>query len=404
MKRVQAQMMDETFLSTQRALLRSRLRDDIIPFWLDHARDHEFGGYVTCLGRDGTPYEQNKVCMWNSGRIIWFFSHMYNELEPDPAWLEMARHGVEFALAHGVAPDGTMYYSLSRDGSPLQASQDVFTELFHVSGFSEFARATGDRALAERAWSLFCGVWERLQEPGRAAQPLLAETVPVRLFGHPLIALNVLDELRRFRQRPEIEAMIDQCLGWIFDYHVDADRKAALELVRWDGGPAPGYWGRKVTPGHMIEAGIFVIHEAEQRADAELTQRGLDLIEWGYERGWDRELGGIVNDIDIDGLPIPDMGVYLAHSKLWWQHAEALYALLLAYVLTGDDRFRNWYQDVRDYCFESFADPEHGEWFGVLDDRGTRLNDTKGSARKSVFHVGRNLFYCCRRLDRVLSA
>jgi len=395
-------MADQAFPAAEHDLLRSYLLEDIVPFWLAHGRDRECGGYVTCLRRDGTPYELSKVCMWNSGRIIWFFSHLYNELEQNPEWLAMARHGMEFVLAHGFAPDGSMYYSLTRRGEPLEASQDVFTELFHVSAFSEFARATGDAALAERAWDLFRDVWGRLQEPGRAFQPLLPDAVPVRLFGHPLIALNVLDDLRRFRHRPEIEAMVDQCLALIFDCHVNAERRAALELVRWDGGAAPGYWGRRVTPGHMIEAGIFVIHEAERRNDAELTQRGLDLIDWGYELGWDKERGGIVNDVDIDGLPVPDMRVYLAHSKLWWQHAEALYGMLLATVLTDEARFRRAYEELRDYCFSRFADSEHGEWFAILDACGERINDVKGMARKSIFHVGRNLFYCCRLLERLL--
>jgi len=394
-------LVDKAFLSELRTFYRSQLFDDVIPFWLAHARDRRCGGYVTCLGRDGSPYDWTKVCMWNSGRIIWAFSRFYNDLDQNAEWLDMARHGVEFVVRHGFAPDGRMYYSLDRDGRPLETSQDVFTELFHVAGFSEYARAVGDEALARRAWRMFCDVWQRLQTPGGANQPLIAETVPVRMFGHALICLNVLDELRRWNTVGEIDDMVDRCLGWILDHHTRPDRLAAFELVGWDGRPVPGHWGRWLNPGHMIEAGIFVIHEAQHRHDQQLVRRGLQLIDWGFKWGWDEQFGGLYNDVDVEGKPIPVARVYLAQSKLWWQHAEALYGLLLAYTLTDDDRFRRAYQLVHDYSFSRFADPEQGEWFALLDRRGMRINDTKGTSRKSIFHLGRNFYYCCRLLDRL---
>jgi len=170
-------------------------------------------------------------------------------------------------------------------------------------------------------------------------------------------------------------------------------------MVGWDGAPAPGHWGRWVTPGHMIEAGIFTIHEARLRGDGELARGGVDLIDWGFQRGWDRDFGGIFNDVDVEGRPFPDRQAYLANAKLWWQHAEALYGLLLAHILTEEDRFLDAFRQVHRYVVEHFVDPKHGEWFALLDRRGNRLHDAKGNSRKSIFHVGRNLFYICRLLD-----
>lgn len=391
--------MNAEFLAEPRICYPKWLFEDVVPFWLRHGRDHQYGGYVTCLGRDGTPYEWNKLCMWNSGRMIWMFSHLYNEVDRNPAWLDMARCGVEFALRHGFAPDGRMFYSLTREGRPLEPPNDVFTELFHAAGFSEYARATGDRNLGERAWGMFCGIWQRMLDPNKIPQPLVGATMPVRRFGHALIALNVLDELRCFVPRPEIDAMVDQCLAWIFRVHTKPEQQACFEMVGWDGAPAPGHWGRWVTPGHMIEAGIFTIHEARLRGDGELARGGVDLIDWGFQRGWDRDFGGIFNDVDVESRPFPDRQAYLANAKLWWQHAEALYGLLLAYVLTEEDRFLDAFRQVHGYVVEHFVDSEHGEWFALLDRRGNRLHDIKGNSRKSIFHVGRNLFYICRLLD-----
>jgi N-acylglucosamine 2-epimerase len=389
------------FLATHARFYREHLFEDIVPFWLAHARDRQCGGYATCLNRDGSVHDWTKLCMWNSGRIIWTFSHLYNELEPNPQWLDMARHGIDFVLEHGFTNEGRMWYSLTREGKPLEGPQDVFTELFHAAGFSEYARATGDETLGQRAWELLRAVWKRLQAPGQAHQPLLSESVPVRMFGHPLILLNVLDEVRRFRQRPEMPAMIDQCLAWIFDLHTDRQHRACFELVGWDGGAAPSYWGRKVCPGHMIEAGIFVIHEGQHRGSDALVESGVQFIEWGFNHGWDTEFGGLCNDIDIEGKPVPDSGAFLYQSKLWWQHAEALYGLLLAYSITGREHLLAAYRQVHDYTFSHFADKERGEWFALLDRRGNRIDDAKGTSRKSIFHVGRNCFHCLGLLENL---
>ncbi len=48
------------------------------------------------------------------------------------------------------------------------------------------------------------------------------------------------------------------------------------------------------------------------------------------------------------------------------------------------------------YVQEHFADPQYGEWFGLLDRRGNRINDAKGLDRKNTYHLCRNAFhaYC----------
>jgi N-acylglucosamine 2-epimerase len=44
--------------------LADKWRDDLVsnvlPFWLKNSLDHEFGGYFTCLDRDGSVLAQDK--------------------------------------------------------------------------------------------------------------------------------------------------------------------------------------------------------------------------------------------------------------------------------------------------------------------------------------------------------
>ncbi len=393
---------DAARLAAWRDRYARELFDGALPLWLTNGRDRERGGLTWHLLRDGRVFDHDKIAMWSNGRMIWLLSHMHNHVPNAPAeWLDYAKAGLDFALAHGFAPDGHMHYSLTADGRPLQPAEDVFTELFHVEGFAEYALATHDDALKQRAWDLFLSVWQRFEQPDQAHQPKLADGSKVRLFGHPLIALNVLRDLRDCQPRDEIEPIVDQCLAWIFDYHVREADQVILEHVAWDGSDLHGYLGRMVRPGHMTEAGIFVIHEAQHRGDDALLKRGVELVRWSDRIAWDEKYGGHFTDMDRAGpdQPVPTRDVYRSQGKEWWSHAEALYALLLTWSITGDGDDLMRYERMADYAFDRFSDPQHGDWYLALYRDGTVLCDAKGVARKSLFHLGRNLFWAWRLLD-----
>ena len=39
----------------------------VLPFWLEKSQDKEFGGYFTCLNRDGSVFDTDKF-VWLQGR------------------------------------------------------------------------------------------------------------------------------------------------------------------------------------------------------------------------------------------------------------------------------------------------------------------------------------------------
>jgi len=52
---------------------RDGLLGDTLPFWINHAVDREFGGFLSCLDRDGTVIDTDKS-VWIHGRFIWLLS------------------------------------------------------------------------------------------------------------------------------------------------------------------------------------------------------------------------------------------------------------------------------------------------------------------------------------------
>jgi len=77
--------------------------------------------------------------------------------------------------------------------------------------------------------------------------------------------------------------------------------------------------------------------------------------------------------------------------KLWWPHTEALYAVILAAMLTKDAKWQSWLEKLDKYTWEHFPDPACGEWFGYCDRQGNSTHTCKGGNYKGFFHVPRFL-------------
>ncbi len=111
------------------SMYRDSLLADVIPFWMRHGVDHEQGGYLTALNRDGTVIDTDKS-IWFQGRGAWMFATLYNTVEKQIEWLEASRSGIEFLRCHGSDPDGKLYFTVTRDGKPLRMRRYVYSESF----------------------------------------------------------------------------------------------------------------------------------------------------------------------------------------------------------------------------------------------------------------------------------
>jgi N-acylglucosamine 2-epimerase len=158
--------------------------------------------------------------------------------------------------------------------------------------------------------------------------------------------------------------------------------------------------------------GWFLIHLCKLNHGtpeaASCMKMALEAIEGSLVLGWDAQYGGgILYMMDVLDKPIADATV-TATNKLWWPHAEALYALTLAYTETRDARFLGWLERVHAYVYEHFVDSVerggHGEWYGYLDRQGAVFNRCKGGNYKGCFHVPRALLFSYQTAAAFLSA
>ena len=125
-------------------IYKDALLHDILPFWEKHSPDWEFGGYFTCLDKEGKVFDTDKF-VWLQGRQAWTFSMLYNKLEQKKEWLEMSRLGIDFLKKYARDVAGDFYFSLDREGKPLVQPYNIFADCFAAMAFSQYGRASGDQ-------------------------------------------------------------------------------------------------------------------------------------------------------------------------------------------------------------------------------------------------------------------
>lgn len=371
------------------------LFDRVIPFWEKHSVDRVNGGFFNCLDRDGSLYDTKKY-MWLNGRQTWMFSKLYNSVEQRPEWLEIARLGATFLRSKARRDDNRVYFSMTQEGRPLQLQRKIFSECFYIMALAEYSRASGDASAMQEAKNMLELVWEWSSDLSKVGRPSFEGETPAQSLAIPMILLNLIEEVAG-DNKDEYRSEVDECIRRML-LHVHPADKTVYELVTPDGEFINSIEGRLLNPGHAIEAGWFLQHWAQHLKRDDLSKTAIDMVRWSYERGWDKEKGGIYYFLDSKGYsPTPlewDM-------KLWWPHCEALYAHLLNYTITGDEYDKNAFLQVHEYVFSHFSDPENGEWFGYLNRNGEVTHRFKGGPYKGCFHVPRALWLVWNKLKEI---
>lgn len=388
--------MDATRLKSLKQTYRDGLLNDIVPFWTKHSLDQQHGGYFNMLDRDGTVYDTDKA-MWLQGRAVWLYATLYNTVEQRQEWLDAARLGYDFLMNHGFDTDGRMFFQVTQTGQPLVKRRYIFTETFGIIALAQYAKASGDEAALQKARDTFRLIVDLLHTPGTLAPKINPSTRRMKAHAIPMILLATAQELRKVDSDPLYDRIASEARAEILNEFLRPDKQALFETLRDDGElMLDTVAGRVINPGHAIEAAWFLIHEAIHTADSTAIQPALDIIRWSLDIGWDQQYGGLLYFVDYAGKPPTQLEW---DQKLWWPHTEALYALLLAYRITGQTWLAEWYEKVHDFAFTHFPDATHGEWYGYLHRDGSVLTPAKGTVWKGAFHLPRAFLYCWHLLD-----
>ena len=394
-------------------LYRRHLVDDVLAFWLQHAVDETYGGVLSCWNNQGTQLISHDKYIWSQGRWIWLLARLARtaragllDLDPETC-LGRAERTALLVRHHALLADGSVAYVTDRAGEPKEAAPgqglhiSVFADLFVALGFAALAQEGGDPAWGGLAEDLLASARARI-----AAGTARTEPYPVRAgfsgFSQPMILVNVGTEVHAATRSEASAKTVAEAVATIDLFRYEADIR---EMTPRDPADADMLLARHRTPGHVLEACWFLMHAADllgarAGALASDTSRLADLAAHACAIGWDAERGGLFRYVDAAGGEpcgrrsddrYERLVVTTWDTKLWWPHAEALYALLLFGLRTGREDLLALHERLHAYVLTTFPAGPGREWVQIRDRDGTPLEATVALPVKDPFHVARAL-------------
>ena len=427
---------------------------------MQHSIDTEEGGYFNCIHEDGSLYDTTKY-VWLQGRQVWMFAKLYgdpsfnndlimghgNAINKDDL-LKHSISGAKFLIQNAFREDdGHVWFSLRKDGEPMQMQRKPWGACFLTMGLFELGRVMPPSMSHEAAnfykkgLELFLKILEWFTSPDLLGSKFGTGQPETSSLAVPMILLNLFYEIREMigdfqkndmlvhqhlqkRKNNELidalcqtgknDELLDICSEkekWCIEeiekhIKVDANGKIlkVLETVGLNGEEIDSPSGRLINPGHVIEAGWFLMQYSEKKVSinsTDICQLGKSLATWALDYGWDKQFGGgILYFLDSSGTFSP-LELEWDH-KLWWPHTEALIAFIMAFEKTGELKMWNNFQKVAEFTIENFKDKNRGgEWYGYLNRRREVTHHFKGGPYKGCFHVPRAMWMCINILERI---
>ena len=375
---------------------KDELFNNILPFWLEKSQDTEYGGYLTCLDRQGNVFDTDKF-VWLQGREIWMFATMYNKVEKRQEWLDCAIQGAEFLKKFGHDGDYNWYFSLTREGAPLVEPYNIFSYTFATMAYGQLAKATGNKEYEQITIATFEKILSKLDNPKDQWNKAHKGTRDLKNFALPMIICNLALEIEHLLGEDFMEKTIDNMINEVMNVFYRPELGLVVENVTFDGKLSDSFDGRLINPGHAIEAMWFIMDLGERLKRPELIQQATDIALKMLKYGWDEKYGGIFYFMDRKGCPPQQLEW---DQKLWWVHVETLITMIKGYQLTGSHDCLEWFEKVHNYTWAHFKDTEYPEWFGYLNRQGEVLLQLKGGKWKGCFHIPRGMYQCWKVLEK----
>lgn len=387
----------------------THLTDDVLAWWTEHGPDDEFGGVLTCWDNTGTTLLSTDKYTWSQGRWAWLSARLAlaarsGTLDVDAdRYSSLATSTAEFVRDHALLGDGSTAFVTDQGGRPREQSPgtglhtSVFADIFAALGFAAVAQL-GDRAWADLAETLLFSASDRI-----AAGTARSEPYPVPpghgSFALPMILVGVAEQVHRATgSQRSLEILHNSAsqIDMVFRRGADLVEMPPEHESRGD-----TMLARHRTPGHALEYLWFLQHAADLLPGGDRSHTwAADAAEHSLTLGWDTRYGGLFRYTDADGgVPTgrrtDDRYEALVadtwDTKLWWVHAEALYATALLARTSGRPGLARWHERVRDYTLATFPDGPGQEWTQIRRRDGSPLEATVALPVKDPFHVARAL-------------
>jgi mannobiose 2-epimerase len=409
--------------------LRNEMQDvvenNILRFWQDRMVDREHGGFYGRIDANEVLHKDAEKGAILNARILWSFSAAYRVLKK-PEYLQMATRAKDYIIDHFIDPEyGGVYWSVDYKGQPLDTKKQFYAIGFAIYGFSEYARATGDREALDYALQLYQCIEDHaldreyngyIEATTRDWQPIadmrlseLDANYPKSQNTHLHIIepyANLLRCLREFQDSASCDYV--PVLGSVLPMGVSVPKETLISVeaslrnlidifTNKILNPVTHHldlffdmdWtrraGRLESYGHDIECS-WLMHEAALVLGdpyvLEKVEPIVRMVAQASEKGL-RPDGSMIHEANLDTGHVDD-------DLHWWVQAENVVGWYNIYQHFHDADALQKALHGWQYIKEQLIDREHGEWHWSRHADGT-LNtvDDKAGFWKCPYHNSR---------------
>lgn len=400
-----------------------------LPFWEKRGYDQKFGGFLTSYDDEGNEAKDINKYIVTQARMIWAYSFLYGLYPERAVYLESAKQGVEFMLAHfwDNKHEGWAW-STDREGNVLDNGKIIYGEAFMIYALSQYGLSSGDPLGAVYASKTFDllqkyaadtargGYYENLEPDWSIAGPgyFAGDRKSLDIHMHLMEAFTTLYQLTKEEiHKRKLNEVIEVITQHMID-HANGCGRNQFDITF---NPVPPIsinrtWNNDREKASVTEDNIDITSYGHNIELSWLLNRAASIIgddpkkfydltrklgEHTLKYGIDAQYGGVYRDGHHDGPAI-------IRDKEWWQQCEALVGLLDAYQVLGNDTYFSAFENCWNFVNRKMINHDVGEWRQLLTVEGASIVSNMGNAWKAMYHTGRSLIECINRLNQLLEA
>lgn len=386
--------------------LQKELEANILPFWLTHAKDVEYGGFIGQINQDMTMIHDANKSLVLTARILWTFSAAYRFTDKHD-YLDMAHYAYTslFELFEDEQYGG-FYWLIDYKGNPIETKKQVYGQAFVIYALTEYFLATGCEVALVNGIALFHlleqhaydavhrGYFEAFAREWSVTDNFSLSDKDLnekKSMNTHLHVLEAYTHLYRVWKSPLLAQKLTELIEITLHHIINQDNHHFLLFF-------DEQWNSKsnaISYGHDIE-GSWLLYEAAQVLDnekllAKVKGIVISMANATLHEGIDHD-GGIWNEGAETGITNP--------NKDWWPQAEAMVGFFNAFQLTDDPRFYEAALHSWHFIQNCIVDKVNGEWLWSVDPSGKPLpNEPKLSAWKCPYHNSRACIEMINRLS-----